>query len=309
MSNEIANFYKTYRGSCPFIEGDTYRCDCEVSRIRNWERMKSYAAKANVSVYDANDRNYLYYCHCCGQNLDFANAKGQMYCTFECEMAIEDGGYKCNFHNCLMCKDVRTETPPFLDKIKKFYYLYGYGGESYSMSKYGVFYYRHIEDVAIHEHMTMQDAWSFILTARRPVKQPLEKLPELSEDDMADLETYADDYGVSLQKAYKAQHKCQYCFKDVAPQTYGPGHQFCSIWCDVCYDVKPENEYCDYCEGNDEYCPDCEGEVYYLKQKVLKKDLSNKDKISVVSMVLVFKELQIYNQVYDSLFDLSQYIH
>lgn len=304
MSNEIANFYKTYRGSCQFIEGDTYRCDCEVSRVRNWELMKSYAAKANVSVFDANERNYLYYCHCCGQNLDFANAKGQMYCTLECELAIEEGGYKCNFYNCLMCQGVRTDKPPFLEQINKFYYLTGCGGKPYNMSGNGVFRYRRIEEKAERYNMTMQEARSYCNTARMPDKRPMEHLPELSKNDQLNLETYANDYGVTLAEAYKAQHKCQYCSVAIVPNIIVPGHQFCSIWCDVCYDVKPENEYCDYCQGNEEHCPDCEGEVYYLKQKVVKREQLK----TVVAAAFAFEELNIYNQIYDSLFDLSQYL-
>ena len=61
---------------------------------------------------------------------------------------------------------------------------------------------------------------------------------------------------------------------------------------------------CDYCQGNEEDCPDCEGEVYYLKQKVLKREQLK----SVVAAAFAFEELKIYNQVYDSLFDLSEYL-
>lgn len=302
MSNEIAEFYKTYRGTCPFIEGDgCYRSDCEITRVRNWELMKNYAAKANVSVLDAHERNYLYYCHCCGQNMDYANSNGKMYCTLECEYAIEVDGYKCNFYNCMMCKEEREDTPPFLENIRTFYYLTGCSSQ---MSNYGVFYYRNMEEIAQRYNMTLQEARSYSNTARRPEVRPMEHLPELSRDDQFDLETYARDFGVTLAQAYAAQHKCQYCLREVAPKTFGPSHQFCSLWCDVCYETQPEYEYCDYCQGNEEDCPDCEGEVYYLKQKVLKREQLK----SVVAAAFAFEELKIYNQVYDSLFDLSEYL-
>lgn len=297
MSNEITNFYETYIGSCPFIESE-----CDELRIKNWELMKAYAAKANVSVFDAQDREYLYYCHCCGQDLDSAYAKGEMYCSLECECAIEDDGYKCNFHDCLICQEEREHTPPFLEKIKKFYYLSGCA----SNDNYGVHYYRHIEEIALHENMTMRDAFSFIITARRPKVSALEsfELFELSKDDMNNLETYARDYGVTLSQAYKAQHKCQHCFADVLPETYGPEHQFCNAWCNVCYDVKPHHKECAICQGNEEDCRACNGEVYYLNQEVLRREQFN----AVDAAAFAFQELNIYNQVYDSLFDLSEYI-
>jgi hypothetical protein len=305
LSDEIAEFYKGYNGSCFFIEEDSYRCDCEITRVRNWKLMKEYAANANISVFDAHDRDYVYYCHCCGQDMDYANLKGEMYCSIECESAIEVDGYKCNFYNCLICNEEREETPPFLDNMKKFYYLTGCRSNmDYNMSIYGFVHYRRILMNALQYNMTMQEARSYINTARRPEIRPMEHLPELSRDDQFDLETYARDYGVTLAEAYAAQHKCQYCFTEVVPKTFGPGHQFCSLWCDVCYDVKPESDRCDYCQGANEYCPACDGEVHYLKQEVLRREELN----TVVAAAFAFDELKIYNQVYDSLFDLSEYL-
>ena len=304
MSDEIANFYKTYNGYCHFIEGDNHFGDSEGLRRKNWELMKEYAANANISVFDAIDRNYVYYCHCCGQDLEYAYSKGEMYCSYECECAIEIEGYKCNFYDCLMCQNIRTDKPPFLEQINKFYYLTGCGGKPYNMSGNGVFRYRRIEEKAERYNMTMQEARSYCNTARMPDKRPMEHLPELSKYDQLNLETYANDYGVTLAEAYKAQHKCQYCSVAIVPNIIVPGHQFCSLWCEVCYDVNPKHNHCDYCDGEFDNCPACKGEVYYLKQVVMKEEELN----TVIASACAFEELNIYNQVYDSLFDLSEYL-
>ena len=196
---EIKTFYTECYGEygqickCKFIENNTYVLShCVPMRIQNWELLKAFAAKANVSVIDAIKSEYVYYCHCCGQDMENTDMKGQMYCSETCENAIETYGYMCYFDDCLMCKNEREETPPFLDRIRKFCYLSNLNDTNHKRSGFGVWSFRELEGIAARENITLQEALVFQNTGclssscGRAVTSPKHCLAPMSEDSCAE---------------------------------------------------------------------------------------------------------------------------
>jgi len=129
----------------------------------------------------------------------------------------------------------------------------------------------------------------------------------LSQADLADLTQYAYDYGVSMDHAFDEQTRCHLCEINVVPQTFGPGHQFCSARCDVIYELKPELEQCTRCNGNNPNCQWCDGEIYKLHQKIFKKERGIQMNEPILAAIQSLKHLMIYNQLDDCLFDLVEY--
>lgn len=126
----------------------------------------------------------------------------------------------------------------------------------------------------------------------------------LSQDDLADLTQYADDYGVSMDYAFNAQNRCHQCEIEIVPQTFGPSHQFCSARCDALYEIKPFSEYCGRCNGSNPNCQWCDGEIYKLQ---LKKERGIRMNEPILAAIQSLKHLMVYNQLDDCLFDLVEY--
>jgi hypothetical protein len=327
LLNEIDEFYIAYYGKfcltscCKFIEGAcNHRSSSDTSRTQNWELMKSYAARANISVKEAQGFEYLYYCHCCGQDLEFAEMKGRTYCSDECETAIESDGYKCHFNECLMCQDEKVNTPPFLERIKKFYYLSELN-ETYhgKWGGFGVSDFRKLEKIAESENLTLQKSLYFQRFGKRPLNLKEEGEEEEEEeqancidklfvDDKADLAQYAHDYGVTMLQAYRQRHYCYTCNKDVVPHSFGPGHQFCSARCEVNFEEKSCLYSCPRCyNGQKINCKLCDGELFYLNQKIIKREKELSIREPVLATIHVFKELLVYNEIFGCLPDLVDY--
>jgi hypothetical protein len=131
----------------------------------------------------------------------------------------------------------------------------------------------------------------------------------LSKDDLADLTHYADNYGVSMDYAYDEQTRCHQCEIDVVPQTFGPGHQFCSARCDALYELKPYWEDCSRCNGTRSNCQWCDGEIYKLYQYIMKKERGIRENESILAGIQSLKHLMVYNQLDDCLFDLVEYAY
>jgi hypothetical protein len=126
----------------------------------------------------------------------------------------------------------------------------------------------------------------------------------LSQDDLADLTQYADDYGVSMDYAFNVQNRCHQCEIEVVPQTFGPSHQFCSARCDALYEIKPFSEYCSRCNGSNPNCQWCDGEIYKLQ---LKNERGIRMNEPILAAIQSLKHLMVYNQLDDCLFDLVEY--
>lgn len=126
----------------------------------------------------------------------------------------------------------------------------------------------------------------------------------LSQDDLADLTQYAYDYGVSMDYAFNEQNRCHQCEIEIVPQTFGPGHQFCSARCDALYEIKPFSEYCSRCNGSNPYCQWCDGEIYKLQ---LKNENGIRMNEPILAAIQSLKHLMVYNQLDDCLFDLVEY--
>lgn len=385
---EIKAFYTECYGEygqickCRFIENNTYALShCEPMRIQNWELLKAFAARANVSVIDAIKSEYVYYCHCCGQDTENADMKGEMYCSETCENAIETYGYKCYFDDCLMCKNEREETPPFLDRIRKFCYLSNLNDTIHKRSGFGVWSFRELEGIAARENITLQDALVFQNTGHLPssegraVTSPKHCLVRMSEDSCAEcaecqradadlvctscetwsycnyavcfkchykreystcvqhfaaddevnsvalqieqlsaenksqLTEFAHDYGVTLEEAFEKQQYCHTCTNYVVPLTYGPGHQFCGVRCEVHYEMKPLDVRCPRCGGERENCALCDGEVFYFNREVAKRERELEERGPILAAAIAYKELLVYNEIFDSLVDLTTYLY
>lgn len=130
----------------------------------------------------------------------------------------------------------------------------------------------------------------------------------LSNDDFADLTQYADDYGVSLERAFYEQMRCQECKIDVVPQTFGPGHQFCSARCDAKYELKPMLDHC-RCNGGRSDCKWCGGEIYRLNKKIFKKEIGILENEPILATIQSLKDLMVYNLLDDCLVDFVQYAY
>jgi hypothetical protein len=126
----------------------------------------------------------------------------------------------------------------------------------------------------------------------------------LSQADLADLTQYAADYGVSMNRAFDEQTRCHQCKVNVVPQTFGPGHQFCSAQCDVIYELKPYWEQCTRCHGNNPNCQWCDGKIYKL---ILTKERGIRENEPILAAIQSLKHLMVYNQLDDCLFDLVEY--
>jgi hypothetical protein len=235
--------------------------------------------------------------------------KGFVYCSDECEKAIENDGYKCQFGECLICQDEKVDRPPFLERIKQFYYLSGYKNTFLNQSGgFGVSLFRKLENIAAIENITLQEARVF---------SPVRKLPDLEKegsyiddlfiDDKADLFKYAHDYGVTIMQAYRKQHKCHNCKADVLPHTFGPGHQFCSARCEVIFEQKPFDEFCLRCDGESIDCRRCKGEIFYLNLEVTKRENELSVKEPILATIHVFKDLLVYNEIFGCLPDLIDF--
>ena len=132
----------------------------------------------------------------------------------------------------------------------------------------------------------------------------------LSKDDLADLTQYADDYGVSMDYAYDEQTRCHQCEIEVVPQTFGPGHQFCSARCDVLYELKPIwGENCSRCNGTRSNCQWCDGEIYKLYQYIMRKERGIRENEGILAAIQSLKHLMVYNQLDDCLIDLVEYAY
>lgn len=379
LLKEIRSFYTECYGTfanmckCQFIESSQY----EPTRIQNWKLLKAFAAKANVTTVDAIKHNYAYYCHCCGQDMNVADMKGQMYCSSDCEYAIETEKHACYFHNCLMCKEDREATPPFLDRIKRFCHLSDLNETHIKKGGFGIWSFRKLEDAAARENITLQDALVLQNTGRltsscgRAVTLSKHCLAPISEDSCAEcmecrrtdadlictscemgfdcqysicfkchystcvqhfaandevnsvalqieklssenkseLTEYAYDYGVTLEEAFEKQQYCHTCTNYVVALTYGPGHQFCSARCEVKHEMKPLDVRCPRCSGEREDCPLCDGEVYYFNQEVSKREREMEARGPILAIAMVYKELLVYNEIFASLIDLTDYLY
>lgn len=374
LLNEIDEFYLEYYGRynslscCLFIEGNTRKCPLDNLRIHNWKLMKSYAARANLSVKDVEKHKYIYYCHCCGQDLEYIDMKGEMYCSYECENAIETDGYMCHFNDCLMCQDKQVfDTAPFLERISKFYYLCGFNESYNKWDGFGVGYFRKLENIAAIKNITLQEARTFDITGELPfyethphpliqiaadfcvgcarcqyadadltcgecnysacfncyyttvytncvscfnnnaIIEDMQAIEQLFVDDKADLAQYAHDYGVTMLQAYRGQHSCHLCKKDVTPHSFGPGHQFCSARCEVIFEQKPFSDNCIRCKGERINCNLCDGEVLYLNLEITKRERELMVREPVLATIHVFKELLVYNELFGCLPDLIDF--
>lgn len=191
---EIQTFYTECYGEygqickCKFIENNTYALSlCEPMRIQNWGLLKAYAAKANVSVVDAIKSEYVYYCHCCGQDMVTADMKGQIYCSSDCEYAIETDKCACYFDNCLMCKEDREARPAFLERIQRFCYLSNLNDTNHKRGGFGVWSFRELEGIVKQScnATTLQDALRFQNTYHKAgyiVTSPKHCLTPMEED-------------------------------------------------------------------------------------------------------------------------------
>ena len=316
LLNEIDDFYLEFYGKynsnscCKFIESScNNRSLLDHLRVQNWKLMKSYAANANISVNNAHKFEYLYRCHCCGEDLENVNMKGHMYCSDECETAIENDGYKCHFSECLICQDEKVDTPPFLERIKQFYYLSGYKNTFLNQSGgFGVSLFRKLENIAAIENITLQEARTFPSVRKL---QDFEKsrscIDNLFIDDKADLFKYAHDYGVTITQAYRKQHQCHNCKADVLPHSFGPGHQFCSARCEVIFEEKPFDENCVRCNGESSDCRRCKGEIFYLNLAIANRENELSVKEPILATIHVFKDLLVYNEIFGCLPDLIDF--
>lgn len=341
---EIDDFYKTIfndgRGYIYCIEGEKDYTRGQVPdnfRIQNWINLKAYSAKTNMSCSDA--MHYINNCHCCGE---YMNMAGNIYCSTECKTAIEKDNYCCynNVRNkkninmprdCLICLNAgraRSNTiPPFVERVNRFCYLAGYSEDN--KYKYGVETFRIAEADAEKYNITLLDAFLGVIgvdcnhslsptdcdeytcnyenCVARPFYGPTsEMIDNLSTSDMADLTQYAYDHGVELTRAFQDQHVCRTCKKDVEPQTFGPSHQFCSARCEVIYDTRPFNDSCSRCEGRNQNCNECDGDVFRLCREIIKRE---KDlKTPFISTINALQDLQVYNQLDDTLIDLVEYL-
>jgi len=131
----------------------------------------------------------------------------------------------------------------------------------------------------------------------------------LSKDDLADLTQYADDYGVSMERAFHEQTRCHQCEIEVVPQTFGPGHQFCSARCDVLYELKPLWEDCSRCNGTRSNCQWCDGKIYKLYQYIMKKERGIRENECILTAIQSLKHLMVYNHLDDCLVDLVEYAY
>ena len=132
----------------------------------------------------------------------------------------------------------------------------------------------------------------------------------LSKDDLADLTQYAHDYGVSMERAFHEQTRCHQCEIEVVPQTFGPGHQFCSARCDVLYELKPIwGENCSRCNGTRSNCQWCDGEIYKLYQYIMKKERGIRQNEGILAAIQSLKHLMVYNHLDDCLIDLVEYAY
>ena len=307
---ELAEFYKKHYTNtyyCSFIEGPSPNSRTNEQRIELWKILKAYSAKAHISEYRACLENYIEKCHCCGQDLASANALGQLYCSDECEDAIENYGYNCWFSDCFICQNKGTEFPPFLERIKNFWHLIGYDDDS----GYGVNSFKELEDFACDKNLSLLEAYELQCQISQPILGDFantDAIENLSKDDKADLYQYAHDYGATLLRALHEQHFCKSCDKEMIPCTFGPSHQFCSAKCEIVYYIKPLLHYCARCNGNNKNCPLCDGEIYYIKQNAMRKETDLKSKEPVLATILAFQKLMVYNQIYDSIVELVEYI-
>ena len=307
---ELAEFYKKHYTNtyyCRFIESISPSSQTNEQRIELWKKLKAYSAKAYISEYDACRYEYVEKCHCCRQDLASANALGQVYCSDECEDAIENCGYNCAFENCLICQNLGTESPPFLERIKKFWYLIGYDDDS----GYGVNSFKELEDFACDKNLTLLEAYELQCQICQPILGDFandDTIENLSTDDKTDLYQYAHDYGAPLLRALHEQHFCKSCDKEVIPCTFGPSHQFCGALCELLYTEKPHFDYCTRCKNKKENCPVCDGRFYYVNQRATRKEAQLKQNEPVLATILVFKNLMVYNQLYDSIVELVEYV-
>lgn len=285
---------------------------------------------------------YINNCHCCGEYMD---KTGYLYCSVECEIAIEDDNYCCynntvNKKNinvpeeCLICFNAgraRSDTiPPVVERVNRFYYLTGYDGTSaHERYRYGISTFRKAEDYSIKHKISLLESFLLLIDidcyhptsyaernnykctyqncVYRKFRGPIRELIDnLSSDDLADLTQYAEDHGIYLEVAFQDQHVCRTCKNDVVPQTFGPSHQFCSARCEVIYDTRPFNDSCSTCEGRNKNCPMCNGDVYYLCREIAKKE--KKVNTPVLGALNALQDLKVYNQLDDTLRDFVEYI-
>jgi len=341
---EIDDFYKTIfrngRGYIECIEGEkdyTRGQAPDLFRIQNWMNLKAYSTRSNISCSDA--MHYIDNCHCCGE---YMKMTGKLYCSAECETAIEKDNYCCynNVINkkyinmpreCLICLNAgraRSKTiPPFVERVNRFCYLAGYSGRpEHDKYKYGVETFRIAETDAEKYNIALLDAFLGVIgvecnhpldcpdyncTYENCVARPFygstsELIDNLSASDMADLTQYAYDHGVELTRAFQDQHVCRSCTNDVVPQTFGPSHQFCSARCEVIYDTRPFNDDCSRCGGRNQNCYECDGDVFRLYREIAKRE--NALKTPFISTINALQDLQIYNQLDDTLIDLVEYL-
>jgi hypothetical protein len=341
---EIDDFYKTIfhdgRGYIECIEGEKDYTRGRVPddfRIQNWINLKAYSAKSKISCSDA--MHYIDNCHCCGE---YMNMSGNLYCSTECEIAIEDDNYCCynNVRNrkfinmprdCLICLNAgraRSKTiPPFVERVNRFCYLAGYS--EHGKYKYGVETFRIAETEAAKYNITLLDAFLGVIgvdcnhplsptdcpdynctyenCVARPFYGPTsEMINNLSASDMVDLTQYVYDHGVELTRAFQDQHVCRTCKNDVEPQTFGPSHQFCSARCEVIYDTRPFHDSCLRCEGRNQNCNECDGDVFRLCREITKREKALKTPF--ISTINALQDLQVYNHLDDTLIDLVEYL-
>jgi hypothetical protein len=200
------------------------------------------------------------------------------------------------------------------------------GYQEHDKYKYGVETFRFAEADAEKYNITILDAFLGVIgvecnhpldcpdyncTYENCIARPFcgstsELIDNLSASDIADLTQYAYDHGVELTRAFQYQHVCRTCKNDVVPQTFGPSHQFCSARCEVIYDTRPFNDSCSRCEGRNQNCYECDGDVFRLYREITKREKALKTPF--ISTINALQDLQVYNQLDDTLIDLVEYL-
>ena len=138
---------------------------------------------------------------------------------------------------------------------------------------------------------------------RQEELQQEDALFQYSSEEIADLRWYAEKYDLTMEEAIEYKTHCHTCGKYVENAKFNsPSHQYCGK---ECYEYCEESFYSCYREGSCRVCS------VWAFQKLQDEMREKGEFLAIYSPVLTtidsWKELCVYNQLYECIPDLIEY--
>jgi hypothetical protein len=264
-----------------------FNIDDDVYKFNKVNKTKYSEAQYTIFVqfkkkYDLTVDEAFYYiqaCHCCANQIqDF----GAEFCSDKCEQYFNNDYAECIYKQ----SDLACKLCIYNDKTVT---------DDYTISCDRCLSETLYNDSVIHNEQLFCEGCAH--------EYEKELLAPYSEEQAAELSKYAEKHNLTIKEAIDYQSHCHCCGNEVTNPVFDENnHQYCKKRCfEHCEDYRYE------CSRGKE-CKVCEIWEYRARRDSLSAyDMQLSDCEPVLATIDAFKELKVYNQVYECLGDMTEY--